>query len=249
MGIGDAVMCTGEVRKLRATDPRKVRIVDGKGKPQWNEVFLGNPGIANEHEVGDFQRHLNAGGCRPYIDYSRTTRQRWVYTRGYRATPGELFGIAPDERGRGLVLIEPNIKNNASPNKQWGAHNWKALIATKAHRFGQMVPPGMRPIPGVEPIYTSGFREACGVMLTAKACVLPEGGLHHAAAALGLRNVVTLFGACTSPHVTGYTLHNNLFVDDPAGLGWRIRHAACDRAWKLITVERVLEAIESCTQG
>lgn len=241
MGMGDEVMATGEVRRLRATDPRKVQIVDRHGKVRWSDLWNGNPGIARPDEEGDFQRHENAGHCRPYIDYERSTRQRWVFRRGYRATPGQLFGIVRDRRGEGLVLVEPTIKSNASPAKQWGG--WRDLAATKAYAFGQMVAPGQTALPGAVPIRTATFQEACGVMLAARALVLPEGGLHHAAAALGLHAVV-LYGAATSPMVTGYDSQTNLWVDDPAGLGWRIRHAACERAWKQITVERVLWALQ-----
>lgn len=237
MGLGDEIMVTGEVKKLRATDSRKVQVIDNKCRPRWSSLWEGNTGIARLNESGDFYVYQNAGNCRPYIDYSRSTRQRWVFAKGYRATPGELHCVKSDPRGDGFVIIEPMIKSNASPAKQWG--KWRQLVDTKAHRFAQMVPPGMTPIRGVAAIFTKSFEEACGVMMTAKGLILPEGGLHHAAAALGLKTVV-LYGAATSPYVTGYDSQTNLWVDDPAGLGWRIRHAACDRAWDQITVEKVL---------
>lgn len=242
MGLGDEIMVTGEVRRLRATDPRKVRVLDRNGAPRWWDLWEGNPGIAKPGEFGSFQIHRNGGGCRPYIDYRRSRRFRWAYT-DWRCTPGELFGIKPDSRGEGLVLIEPELKSNASPNKQWGQDNWLKLSKT-GHRFGQMCPPGQQSIPGVERIETKTFQQACGVLMAARALVLPEGGLHHAAAALGLPAIV-LFGACTSPRNTGYDMHINLAVDDPDGLGWRIPDPACQAAWKLITPELVLQHLET----
>ena len=59
----------------------------------------------------------------------------------------------------------------------------------------------------------------------ARAAVLHEGGLHHAAAALGMPAVV-LFGGMISPRNTGYDVHVNLAIDDPEALGWRIS-ASC----------------------
>jgi FkbM family methyltransferase len=58
---------------------------------------------------------------------------------------------------------------------------------------------------------------AAGVLSGASLLISPEGGLHHAAAALGVRAVV-IFGGFISPATTGYALHTNLFTAArPAG--------------------------------
>lgn len=242
MGAGDELMVTGQVRQMRATNSRKVRVLDRKGQPRWSDLWSGNPGIARPNERGALQILRNGPGLRPYVDYTRSTPQRWAYA-DWRAEPGELFGITPDPRGEGRVLIEPNLKGNASPNKQWGHGNWLALLRATGIRWAQMCPPGVHALPGVERIETATFKQAAGVLLAARGAVLPEGGLHHAAAALDKR-VVVLFGGMVSPRQTGYSCHENIAIDDPEALGWRIPHRACDRAWSLITPAMVLAALE-----
>ena len=69
--------------------------------------------------------------------------------------------------------------------------------------------------------------------------VLPEGGLHHAAAASGTPSIV-IFGGFISPRQTGYLHQSNLFTGgDPCGMRHRCSH--CKRAMDRITVEEVLE--------
>lgn len=244
MGLGDEIMVTGEVKRLRATDSRRVLVRDKFNRPRWHELWVGNPGIVRRLGMGPTQFLVNGADRRPYIDYTRTTKDRWAYT-GWRCTEGELFGIRPDARGSGRVLIEPTIKDNASPNKQWGAARWQALVDSRADiRWAQMCPPGEAALHGVERIETRSFRQAVGVLMSCDAAVLPEGGLHHAAAAVR-KKVIVLFGGMTHPKNTGYTWHDNLFVDEPEALGWRIPHAACARAWDAITPDLVRYRLET----
>ena len=81
----------------------------------------------------------------------------------------------------------------------------------RAHPYWvQLGAGGIRVLEGVRPIETADFRAACAALAGARAAVLPEGGLHHAAAALDIPAVV-IFGAMTSPANTGYASHVNLF--------------------------------------
>lgn len=241
MGIGDEIMVIGSARRLRLRDPRRVRVLDRNGRARWDAMWSGLGYIARPQEIGDFQELRDGSGCRPYIDYARTTPERWAYTT-WLAEPGELAGVTPLEAARGTILVEPQIKANASPNKQWG--QWQALVDLRPDLpWAQMCPPGQPALRGVQRIETSSFLTACGGLLACRSAVLPEGGLHHAAAAL-CRRVVVLFGGMTSPRNTGYGLHVNLAVDDPEALGWRIPHPACARAWASIAPERVLAALE-----
>lgn len=244
MGLGDELMAAAQARVLSRQSGRLVRIVDRKGAVRSHDLWEGLPWITRSADPKLSVPLLNASGARPYIDYTRTTPERWAYT-DWRCTPGEIMGLGLDERAIGAVLIEPTLKPNASPNKQWGAGNWLALVKARQDLdWAQCCPPGAAALPGVRRIETRTFREACAVLLQARAAVLPEGGLHHAAAALAKRSVV-LFGGMTSPANTGYETHHNLWVDDPDALGWRIRHPACERAWQQITPARVHEHLET----
>lgn len=234
-------MAAAQARALSRASGKLVCIVDKAGKPRTHDLWQGLPWITQQLQGAVV--HLNAPGARPYIDYARTTSERWAYT-DWRCNPGEIMGLRVDERGAGAVLIEPTLKPNASPNKQWGAGNWLQLVKLRPDLdWVQCCPPGAPALPGVRRIETASFRDACAVLLHCRAAVLPEGGLHHAAAALAKRAVV-LFGAMTRPWNTGYGLHENIWIDDPAALGWRIRNPACDRAWAQITPQRVAATLD-----
>jgi hypothetical protein len=243
IGIGDEILALGQAKRLG----RRVQILDKAGNRRWHDLWEAAPYIARLGEPGDFPGILNGPGCRPYIDYRRTTKDRWAFT-AWRASPGELRGITPDGRARGLVLLEPHIKPTASPNKDWGWHHWQQLVHTWPDiPWAQVGNPGVRWLDGVQRIETRSFREACALLAACATAVLPEGALHHASAALG-RRVVVLFGGYISPRTTGYPSHINLAVDDPEALGWRLRHPACSRAWSRITPDTVATAVASALQ-
>src|SRR5262249_3229320 len=84
------------------------------------------------------------------------------------------------------------------------------------------------------------FRDALCVLSLARLYIGPEGGLHHAAAALGVPAVV-IFGGFNSPKATGYAWHSNIVAPgEPCGTVAYCLH--CRDAMKSITVERVLNA-------
>lgn len=241
MGLGDEIMAGAQARALSRAAGKLVCIVDKAGRPRWHDMWQGLPWITRS--TAGAVALVNASGARPYIDYARTTEQRWAYT-SWRCAPGEIAGLRQDLRGDGAVLIESTLKPNASPNKQWGLGNWLELVRLRPDLdWVQCCPPGAPALPGVRRIETASFRDACSVLMACRTAVLPEGGMHHAAAALDKR-VVVLFGGMTSPRNTGYDEHINLWVDDPDALGWRIRHPACERAWQRITPICVANELE-----
>lgn len=242
MGYGDEIMVTGVARQRG----RRIAVLDRNGTHRWHPLWLGNPLIAAPGQAGE--PVANGPGCRPYIDYARTTAARWAYTT-WRCWPGDLPAIAPDPAGGGGILIEPHIKPQASPNKRWPWERWQALVdLNRSLPWLQLGPPGTRMLKGVRTLQTADFESAVRVLAGCAAAVLPEGGLHHAAAALGVPTVV-LFGGMTSPRNTGYTDQTSLWVDDPAALGWRIEHPACAAAWDRITPQIAMEALCTRTKG
>ena len=139
------------------------------------------------------------------------------------------------------MILEPRLKPAASPNKDWGWQRW-AELARRLDRHGLRVAqfggPSTRPLPGAEVIACASFREACAVLSRARLAVLPEGGLHHAAAALGTPAIV-IFGGFISPRQTGYLHQLNLFTGGaPCGMRKRCRH--CEQAMRRIEVDEVV---------
>ncbi len=242
MGWGDEIIVTGLAKRMQRHDPRPVRVLDRKGRPRWSDIWSGNPRLSAPGQRGNVQILASSPGLRDYIASESDTRwvwREWVCPVGeIHLTPAEQAFAAPFA---GRVLLEPNLKPGASPNKDWGWARWQTLADTLARggqRVAQFAPPGARLLAGIEPIRTPGFRAACAVLAHARLAILPEGGLHHAAAALGTPSIV-LFGGFISPAQTGYPHQANLFTGGtPCGMRRPCRH--CAQAMGRITAEAVL---------
>jgi ADP-heptose:LPS heptosyltransferase len=236
---------------LQLKDPRKVKLE--YGKPLWNEVFDHNPRIARYDEVGDFQVYqARVDGLRPYI--VAKTAERWTW-REYKPPIGELY-FQPNELefaakyapGEPFVVVEPHIKSKASPNKRWGFERWTDLVYLMDQaglKVVQMGDGSGARVAGTKFIITPTFRIACALLARARAAVLIEGGLHHAAAVVGVRSVV-IYGSYISPRVTGYEMHRNIYVEGHGGAlgcGWRVRCKECGEAMQKITPHMVMKEL------
>jgi hypothetical protein len=252
MGIGDELMAAGEAEwfaRQQPQQPYRVGIFDARRlQLRWDDIWEGNPYVARP---GTLHHHVmtNCGGHRPYI--AGKTVERWTWQR-YTPQPATLV-LRSDEAAvaahtQGAVLLQPTIKHGASPNKQWPWASWQALVDSAPGIRWVQVGMGMEhQLRGVEFLETRTFRHACGALQGARAAVLHEGGLHHAAAALRKRAVV-IYGGFISPKSTGYVLHRNLFYNDsahPMGCGTRSSCAHCARAMNAITPELVLEELKT----
>lgn len=240
MGLGDELMVAGEARRMREENPERVRVINRRGRLRWQEVWNYCPDITRSQQRKVQECH-NAPGKRPYIDYTRSTPQRW-YWLPYEPTPARVVLPAPPIR-TGRVLIEPNTKPSAPPAKQWG--RWGHLVDLLGDQveWVQIGPPGTKPLPGVKFIPTPNIATALRVVAGCRAAVVPEGGLHHACAAFGIPAVV-LYGAYITPLSTGYAGQVPLWVDRKAAQGWRIAHRAATSAWKYITPQLVADELE-----
>jgi ADP-heptose:LPS heptosyltransferase len=249
MGWGDEIMAAGQARLARERDAehRRVRIVDGLRRTRTHPIWGGNDDIPRLGEKGDFLTVLNAPGARPYI--AEKHADRWVWKDWADGAPplGKIV-LSQDERNwartaGARVILEPTVKAKASPNKNWGWTRWNRLAWILQERHGVRVTQlGGLDTPfleGAELVRTDSFRQACAVLATARACVLPEGGLHHAAAALGVPAVV-IFGGFIAPRHTGYAAHVNLFTGGEA-CGMRLPCDHCREAMAKISPEAVAE--------
>jgi hypothetical protein len=256
MGFGDELMAAGEARVLRRARPR-ARVVVGDGHREiWSEIFDGNPNLTRLADVrpGDDVIWLrNYYGCRPYLDYGRSIgNQRQVFTP-YRAMRGDIACSAaeqaragallcrPARAGLPLVSIEPHVA--LTINKDWGFGKWQAVVDA-LHECAVFVQPdyGKRMLRGAHAIRAT-FREYCAVLARCALHVGPEGGLHHAAAAVR-RPAVVVFGGRIDPAITGYAGHANLYVDvrgSPCGMITPCAH--CRDCLDAITVDSVVTAI------
>lgn len=251
-GYGDELIATGIARGAAA---RGKRIAFGDGirliwGPHSAEIFKDNPNIARPQDVGgdniewiEFYK-----GKRSYVSAGP---RGMVFNPKFRAIPGEVFfdeaetafaqGIEP-----GFVLIEPNLPWNkpVTFNKDWGFRNYQAL-ASAFLADGRQVAQfsyGRDRLMGVRTIHAKSFRLALAALTRSSMAIVPEGGMHHGAAAVGVKAVV-LFGGFIPPSVTGYDTHVNL-TGGAEACGRIVRCQHCVDAMKAISVDDVLCAAD-----
>lgn len=252
MGWGDEIIASGQARLLFEKHAQKVQIVDRYGNRRHHDAWLHSPYIQQPYESFEPSPKLkNCPGHRPYITTKTPDQWNWI---DWECPVGNIFFSAQERAfARTInpgVIIEPNNKAKASPNKDWGFSRWvelSRLLKAEGLPVSQLGPVGTRTIPGVRLIETPTIRLACAVLARAQAAVLPEGGLHHSAAALGIRSVV-IYGGFISPKQTGYSMHANLFTAEKA-CGKRIACAHCATALALITPALVLEKLKEIIDG
>lgn len=260
MGLGDQLIASGIARGAAA---RGKRIAFGDGRRIiWDHnsepIFRGNPNIAppGSERDGDIEWNPFRKGNRLYNEHD-VAGNRWRWNMKWRCTPGELFFSGEElvfarKHGAGFVVIEPHIETwkSCAPNKQWPRDRF-AEVARRLKKDGARVVqfsyPNAMPLPDVESIATPSFRHAAAVLANAALYVGPEGGLHHAAAAVGVKGVV-LFGAWIPPEVTGYDTHVNI-GSDTRYCGSLAACDHCRKALEAITVEQVYEAAASILGG
>jgi hypothetical protein len=221
MGVGDNVMASGMARGASA---RGKRIAFGDGKRIiWDKnseiVFRGNPNIATvgSEAAKDLEWIEYYQGNRIY---TKQASDRWIWNYDFRAVPGELFLDQDEQRfssnlNPGFVVIEPNVPvfKAVRHNKQWPVHRFLEVakrLQSAGYQIVQLLyPKSQNRIPGAIKVFTQNYRLAVATLKRAGLYIGPEGGLHHASAAVGTRAVV-LFGGFVPPQVTGYETHTNL---------------------------------------
>lgn len=265
--MGDEILVTGEVRHLQENDPkaRRVVVVDRHGRPRWHPLWEGNPRIVRPGSIDRSERYRvlrNAAWTRPYIDWHRmraefaevygnrpfTTkgirdpRLPWRFSR-YRVKRGELYTKRLEPRG--YVIIEPHHKRGVSPNRDWGFERWQRVVDAVEADWVQINARGAQVLRGVRHEPGESFLRACELLSGARLYVGPEGGLYHAAAALGVPSVA-IFGGFVSPETQGYDDCVNLYepMDGASPCGQRVACRHCADAMARITPERAIGAVE-----
>ena len=241
-------MAAGEARQLHRKTGKAVMIVGVDGRPRWNEIWRGLSYLLKGPAGVPVISLMNCGGHRPYI--AGKTPQRWTW-KPYVPKRTEII-FTPEELEfaepyRGMVMLEPNVKATGHDNKAWLAVRWIQLahdIVARGIKVVQCVPPGHNhlELKVARTPETPTFRHAAAVLSVARAFVGTEGGLHHAAAAVGTPAVI-LWSEFISPEITGYERQTNIrHAGNPCGS--RIPCAGCKASMNAITVSEVVQALE-----
>ena len=252
MGFGDAILATGHARPLY---DKAERIYFGTEKyaEYETDVYANNPhlGTPEQYKVDqangfkDCAFVENYMGHRPYVAHGGTTHVVW--NKEYRAPKGDIY-LTPDElrRGKALygeryILIEPHTKNTVGGNKCWLWDRWQEVadILGRDHELLQNGTPKKK-LRGVRFVEMVEFRDALVAVAGAKLVVTTQGGLHVAAAALGVPAVV-LWGEYAHPRNLGYEDHVNLYTGGDEPCGRTVECAGCVQAMREITVDMVVD--------
>lgn len=254
IGLGDDLMATGMAKGAHA---RGKRIAFGNNRiikwgPHSRIIFKGNPNIAppGSERANDLEWVRYYKGHRIY---NHQEGNRWIWNKEFRAKPGELY-FSADELSfahwaePGFIVIEPNVppEKKHAVNKQWPVDRFEAVareFVAAGYRVMQFgYPTAKHRLQNAQYVNTPSFRHAAALLQRARLAILPEGGMHHAAAAVGVRAVV-LFGGFIPPSVTGYDMHANLTGGAEAcGLLERCQH--CAEAMAAITADDVVKAAD-----
>lgn len=259
MGFGDALLAAAQAEELYRSNPAAgpVAICDRRGTPRWNQVWAENPAIWRALPgCAPPLKFLESGHKRlPYLTYPVTEQTGWRWS-GWRARdhrPKMYFTPAEREIGDSLksacgsfIVLEPPPSSkpvNRRPPKEL----WQPVVDLLRRHTGmpilQLGHAEAELLSGVEPITQANFREACCILRTARLLVTTEGGLVHAAAAMGVPAVV-LFGGCVSAEALGYPEHRNMVDDDPlTPCGSVVNCPHCVEAWRKVTPELVVDAV------
>lgn len=254
MGFGDDIMASGMARGAKA---RGKRIAFGNGQriiwgPWSEEVFRNNPNVAPPGSEGadDLEWIAHYKGDRAY---NKSGGAGWVWNMDFRPTPGEVF-FDEEEKAYaasfrpGFVVIEPNAPlKRLAPNKQWPTDRFQDVanrLLADGYKISQPTHKNTRfTIAGASLVNTPSYRHALALISRAALYIGPEGGLHHGAAAVGVRAVV-IFGGFIPVSVTGYPTHMNLAAGEPAcGSTRPCKH--CKEALNAITADMVYACAKS----
>lgn len=268
MALGDAwALHQADPLKRRVAIGDGRRVDESQPDLSWGLEFLASAGDVAGGEavqwVYSYPHH------RPYIDY-RAMRAalgwrwhlrhlgfgptrllgRYLFNLDYRPTPApirlkpEELALAAQWAAKPFVALEPFIKAGAPPSKQWPVQRFAEVARTLSKEIAvvQISAPDSPVLDDLPQIRPRSFRESMAYLKAARLYIGPEGGLHHASAAVGTRAVV-IYGGFTSPLITGYAFHSQLTGGVTQACGTRYGMCPhCHQQLQQITVDEVLRA-------
>lgn len=256
MGYGDEIIGSGLARGAHARG-KKIAFGDGR-KILWSEwckeVYENNPNVAHpgQERLPNLEWIAFHKGSRNYSTLSND-RSRWIWNYKHRMVAGEFFFSEIEQAlaatfAPGFIVIEPNLPwhKSVAVNKDWGESKYAELarrLLLQGYRLLQFKHShSRRLIAGADIVQLPRFREAIAVMTRAAMYVGTEGGMMHAAAAVGIKAAV-LFGGWSPPIVCGYPGHVNLVGNNGAACGSLHPCKHCQQALANISVDQVKDAV------
>lgn len=249
IGYGDEIIASGHVKKMYEGTP--IMLLDKFGRARLpvpkteTSVWMNNPKIATKVSRR-YVQYTNGPSCRPYILGYNSKKKQWTWNEDYSVNDyvGEIMLTTREAKQKSgdYITIEPNINPRNTINKDWGIKNYQSVVdeLSKHIEVVQLFKSG-EVLNNVTIARPRTFRDAAGYINGAKFHIGTEGGLHHAAAALG-KPAIVIFGGYISPRITGYDFHHNFGEDESCGSFKPCSH--CREAMKRISADQIIKTAE-----
>ena len=272
MGYGDDLLITKYASEIKKKFPERQVIIGSVKKKQayHSIIYDNNPNITNCNKL-DTKKPIHVidyhPGNRPYIDYKKSTSEKYFWNNKFKPVPGQIFFSSEENKKADMVISEAvkywkyknkhnfksiifyepcSTKKNDKQfgikqlNKDWGTNNWNnlALKLQNQYLLIQSSHSETNIIEGVYKPENLNFREACAVLNKCNLYVGLEGGFVQAAAALNKKAVV-YFGGWIDPKIIGYDFHENIYYNNEKSPCGEYKSLCnhCEDARKVISVD------------
>ena len=236
-----------------------------------DEIFANNPHIAAAHTLSraEMKKAVIIDCNANQNSYAVScTRERIVFKDGNAiamlckrfdceapALPRPELFFTPEERQRAarrvqgfgdFIALEPHAKDDYTPNKGWFFERWQEVVDRLSGSITvvQVGLPEKALLKGVVDFRGIGsFRDTACLLPHARLFVGTDGGLMHAARAVGTDSVI-LYGGYTPIELTAYTNNVNIYHHvECAPCGLRVECPFQKKCLASIQVEEVVAAI------
>jgi hypothetical protein len=240
--MGDWIIASADVREANERTGKLVKLGNGTTMYRDKNIFAHNPRMADAEDE-DVVWVKNYPGKRPYL--AGNDGKHLIFNKTFKPEPGEIFLTSAErdwarKRIKGdYIVVEPHVNKKYihTVNKSWPYFDELLKTDLPWVQVGDVNTKAK-----TRKIDTATFREALCVLAGAKLYVGTDGGLHHAAAALGIPAVVIWTGF-TSPRHLGYDMHVNIHDGgEPCGTYYKVCEH-CKNIARSIPVEQVREAV------
>lgn len=180
-----------------------------------------------ERAVHRYDKHVIEQICEVYGITNVTLKCELFLTQDE-----ESIGLnCKSQRGR-YIVIEPQTKDEYGVNKTYSFDKWQMIVNELSKSGVRIVQIGKKTkdklLSGViDMTGTTSFREAAGIIKHADLFVSAEGGLMHAANAVGTKSVI-IYSGFIHPNMTAYPENVNLWIGKSHGpCGMKVKCDLC----------------------
>lgn len=226
----------------------QVQVIDKLHRPRWHNIWKNLPFMAGSHPDRPTLKLVSGPGVRHYIsrweEWNGRPRAVWTDSTPACQHIGQI-NLSDEDRltaleiNKPFLVICPHGSSKGSVNRKWSMKRWQGVVDSFPNiTWIQPVGPEYEPTLHNVIVMKTSFRQACGLIEKSDGLVSVDGGLAHAAGALG-KNAVVLFGGWLSPSVTGYDFHANIYMHDPR---WPL---GCGRWGACLHCAEIMDGIEA----